>query len=194
MGLRKIGRVELASGPALPLPVQARSHRNARSFDEVGGYRFPRQREGLDMFDRRKNIQSFEVGNPHSSSVVLTTTFAELGAVTTTVDRVENGRPSFLLRFELTGIGTHKEYADRRNGLGSNLVLGADEKELPNLIRLTGRRLLLTTIAAEEDSVEKSELQTEVNRLQGELSRLTERFEMLQTNYLTLVEESRRLS
>lgn len=152
----------------------------------------PESEKVRTVFDRRKSTEPFELVPLHQE-VVETTTFLDIGAATTVLDKVENGRPSYLVRFELTSFGPSREYTEGRNLTGTNMVIPVEERELAHLLRLTGRRMLLTQPSLKRD-VETTRLEAEVTRLQEELSRATERLNLLQTNYLTLVEESRRLT
>lgn len=183
----------LAFGPALPLPVQARSIGIPTGCVPFDGSASPESEKVWKVFNQRKNIESTGLLPRSGGKVVETSTFLDIGAATTILDKTENGRPSFLCRFELTSSSADGSTPAGRNLRSMNMVFGVEEKELATILRLSGRRLLLTQ-NVEEVTVETAYLQDEVHRLQEELSRSTERLKLLQTNYLTLVEESRKLS
>lgn len=144
------------------------------------------------MFKRSSELVVSNEARGPARQLVATERLLGVESATTVSDNVEGGRPSFLVRLELTKFGPSREYTTSRNQLGTNLVVPVEERDLPAVIRLTGRRLLLTQ-PSPRLSVENERLEAEVSRLQEELRQALERLDVLHTNYLTLVEESRRI-
>lgn len=146
------------------------------------------------MFKRSTELVVSNPSDPsaRAQQLVATERMLDVASATTVSDQVEGGRPSFLVRLELTSFGPAREYTVGRNQPGTNLVVPVEEKDMPAIIRLTGRRILLTQ-PAPATSVQNEVLKAEVTRLEGELRQALERLNVLYTNYLTLVEESRRL-
>jgi hypothetical protein len=147
------------------------------------------------MFSRKDKTlelsQVKETLNP--GHLIATERMLDVASATTVSDETEAGRPSFLVRLELTSYGPTREYAVSRNQLGTNIVIPVEQRELSSILQLTGRRILLTQPAPEGSTAVES-LEAEVLQLQTELQQARSRLEMLQTNYLTLVEESRKIT
>jgi hypothetical protein len=148
------------------------------------------------MFRGRKDaLELSQVQETLGSNVHLLATerMLDVESATTVSNDMEGGRPSFLVRLELTSYGPTREYAVSRNQLGTNIVIPVEERELSSVLKLTGRRILLTQ-PAPAGSTRVEVLEAEVLSLQNELQQARSRLEMLQSNYLTLVEESRKIT
>lgn len=146
----------------------------------------------MSLFNR-SDVRPVTLGaEARAQQFIATEKMLDVGLATTASDQVEGGRPSYLVRLELTSFGPSREYSARGNLPGTNLVIPVEEKDLTSILRLQGRRLLLTQ-PAPKSSVVIEELEAEVHRLRVAHAEIEERFEALRTNYLTLVEESRRL-
>jgi hypothetical protein len=144
------------------------------------------------MFKRSGDLEPSKV-KAQSRQLVATESMLDVESATSVSDGAETGRPSFLLKLELTSYGPKREYATSRNQLGTNIVVPVEGKDMMAFQNLIGRRILLTQ-PTWQTPVATQELEAEVSRLKEELLQTRERLDMLQSNYLTLVEESRKLT
>lgn len=145
------------------------------------------------MFSRSRSLEKTHKLETLSRNLVATERMWDVMSATTVSDQTEGGRPSFLMRLELTGYGPLREYSTGGNQPGTNLVVPVEGKDMVAFQSLLGKRILLTT-PAPRSLVQNEESEAEVLQLREELQKLRERYEALHSNFLSLVEESRRLS
>lgn len=102
------------------------------------------------------------------------------------------GKSSFLVKLELSGPAEAGVGAPAETLVRTTLTFDVEERDLPGVLRLLGRRVLYRELRTRA-SVEKEALMAEVQRLQDELQNSLAREEALRSNLHIVIEGTRKL-
>lgn len=106
---------------------------------------------------------------------------------------LEGNKAQFALTLELSAKGPGQSSTQPGEPfLSSLLTVSVDERDAPAFLRLLGKRVLMQERISRA-SLDRADLESEIVRLQNELSRSLEREEALRSNFHSLVEGTRRL-
>jgi hypothetical protein len=106
---------------------------------------------------------------------------------------IEGKGPSLLLVLELSVQGSaNGSTQTAENGVRTTLTVPVEERDVPALLRLLGKNVLLRE-QRHRASLEKEILELELQELHQKLEAALEREEALRSNLHTLVEGTRRL-
>lgn len=103
-----------------------------------------------------------------------------------------NGKSSFsiFLKFDPESDPSNRQ---RRSVTISGLTLGVEDKEIPVLARLAGRRLSIF-VEKSTTSILQEDLERQIQALQGEVLKLQEKNRALSENFHHLVDQSYKVS
>jgi hypothetical protein len=146
------------------------------------------------MFSKHSPSSSFEGPAVAAPDVVWSERFRDVTKATVTpMLGIEGKGPSLLLVLELSVQGSaNGSTQTAENGVRTTLTVPVEERDVPALLRLLGKNVLLRE-QRHRASLEKEILELELQELHQKLEAALEREEALRSNLHTLVEGTRRL-